>query len=77
MATQQPSAVRFFAVDHPAVAGTVRARLEKYRRELVEQFQSAVDWGDFKYRSGRLQGVDDAIQHCIDVENESAERTRE
>ena len=76
MATQQPSAVRFFAVDHPAVAGTVRARLERYRKELVEAVFMSVDWGDFKFRSGKLQGVDDAIQHCIDVETESQERNK-
>jgi hypothetical protein len=77
MATQQPSAVRFFAVDHPAVAGTVRARLEKYRKEIFEQFPASSDWGDFKFRAGRLQGIDDALQHCIDVENESVDRNRE
>ena len=76
MATQQPSAVHFFAVDHPAVAGTVRARLEKYRRFLVEGFPVSSDWADFKFRSGRLQGIDDAIQHCLDVENESQERNK-
>jgi hypothetical protein len=76
MATQQPSAVRFFAVDHPAVAGTVRARLERYRKELVETGYMATDWGDFKFRAGRLRGVDDAIQHCLDVENEAVERNK-
>jgi hypothetical protein len=71
MATQQPSAVRFFAVDHPAVAGTVRARLEQYRKELVEAVFMSADWGDFKFHAGRLRGVDDAIQHCLDIENEA------
>jgi len=74
MATQQPSAVHFFPVDHPAIAGTVRARLEKYRQELVEALPVSVDWADFKGRLGRLQGVEDAIRHCEDVERESLER---
>lgn len=63
------SSVSFFPVDHPVIARTVRAKLEKYRVELVEQvFAASTDWADFQYRKGRLQGVDDAIQHCIDVE---------
>jgi hypothetical protein len=63
------SSVTFFPVDHPVIARTVRARLEKYRIELIEQVAGAsVDWPDFQYRKGRLQGVDDAIQHCLDVE---------
>jgi hypothetical protein len=77
MATQQPSAVRFFAVDHPAVAGTVRERLEKRRKDLVEELAFAKDWGDYSRRAGRLEGIDNAIQHCIDVETESQERNRE
>lgn len=77
MATQQPSAVRFFAVDHPAVAGTVRARLERYRHELIEGLSGAPSWDSFKERVGKLQGIDDAIQHCLDVENEATERNRE
>ena len=76
MATQQPSAVRFFAVDHPAVAGTVRARLEKRRKDLVEELAFAADWGDYSRRAGRLEGIDNAIQLCIDVETEAQERNK-
>jgi len=76
MATQQPSAVRFFAVDHPAVAGTVRAKLEKYRRDLIEELTVAADWGDYCRRAGRVEGIDAAIQHCIDVDLEAQERNK-
>jgi hypothetical protein len=76
MATVHPSAFHFFAVDHPAVAGTVRARLEKYRRELIEGLSGAPSWDSFKERVGKLQGIDDAIQYCLDVENEATERNK-
>jgi hypothetical protein len=76
MATQQPSAVRFFAVDHPAVAGTVRARLENRRKDLVEELAFATDWGDYSRRAGRVEGIDNAIQFCIDVETEAQERNK-
>lgn len=74
MATQQPSAVRFFAVDHPAVAGTVRARLEQRRKDLLEEMMVSLDWGDFCKRMGRVEGVMQAIMLCVDVENELQER---
>lgn len=76
MATQQPSAVRFFPIDHPAMAGTVRGRLEKRRRELLDEVMAANEWGDYCLRKGRVEGVDNAIQHCLDVENETTERNR-
>jgi len=74
MATQQPSAVRFFAVDHPAVAGTVRARLEQRRKDLLEEMMVSSDWGDFCKRLGRVEGVMQSINLCADVENELQER---
>lgn len=76
MATQRPSAVSFFPVDHPAIAGTVRGKLESYRKQLMEELAVSTDYPDFKFRLGRVQGVDDAIQHCLDVENESLEKNR-
>jgi hypothetical protein len=74
MATQQPSAVRFFAVDHPAVAGTVRARLEQRRKDLLEEMMVSSDWGDFCKRLGRVEGVMQCINLCSDVEKELQER---
>lgn len=76
MATQRPFAVSFFPVDHPAIAGTVRGRLEKYRGELIEELTMAADWGDYSRRVGRVEGVDAAIQHCMDIERESLERNK-
>lgn len=76
MPTQSPSAVRFFAPDHPALAITLRARLEKWRVEALEQVLSATDWGDFCARKGRVQGIDDALQHSIDIEREMVDPQR-
>jgi hypothetical protein len=76
MASERPSAVRFFPVDHPAIAGTVRAKLERRRKELMEELLFAADWGDYNKRVGRVEGLDNAIQHCLDVETESLERNK-
>lgn len=72
MATPTPSAIRLFAPDHPALAVTVRARLEKERNSQIEQMATgyAQDWGDYKQRVGIVKGLDEAIQICLNVEQE-------
>ena len=74
MPTPQPSAVRFYAPDHPALAATIRARLEQRRAELIEQLLLAADWPDFTKRRGVVQGIDEALLHCSEVERELNER---
>ena len=72
MANERPSAVRLFAPDHPALAVTVRARLEKQRENQIEQMATgyAQEWGDYKQRVGIVKGLDEAIQICLNVEQE-------
>ena len=72
MANERPSAVRLFAPDHPALAVTVRARLEKQRENQIEQMATgyAQEWGDYKQRVGIVKGLDEAIQICLTVEQE-------
>ena len=74
MAAPQPSAVRFFAPDHPALAVTIRARLEQRRKDLIEELLLAADWADFTKRRGVVQGIDEALLHCSEVERDLNER---
>lgn len=72
MAQEAPSAVRFFTSDHPALANTLRGRLEKLRAQYVEQMGGgfAQDWGDYKRRAGEIGGIDQALQICIETDND-------
>lgn len=74
MALERPSAVRFYAPDHPMLAATVRAALEKYRGQLIEELMLAKDWGDYCERRGVVKGVDAAIQHTLNAEQAMKER---
>lgn len=66
----RPSAVRLFAPEHPALTQALRATLEARRRELAAQIADgyAQSWEDYKYRSGRVAGLDEAIAVCADLE---------
>jgi len=68
--TSGPTAVRLFASDHPALARTVKARLERRRLELIEQLTGAQDWADYKHRIGVIEGLREAAMHCDDVHKE-------
>jgi hypothetical protein len=74
MALEQPSAVRFFAPDHPALNIKLRKRLEQRRCALLEELLGGSDWGNYNYRKGLVQGIDEAIQHCLDIENEMQDK---
>jgi hypothetical protein len=71
------SAVRFFQVEHPQVARTVKAKLEAARKNAAAQIVDgyAQDWADYKHRVGVIAGLDIGIQACIDAEAEMNERT--
>lgn len=72
MAGERQSAVRLFASDHPALAHTVRARLEKQRDDLISQVGTgyAQDWANYKYCVGTIQGLQDAIDICKQTESD-------
>jgi len=65
-----PSAVRLYAPDHPALVLTMRGRLERRRKELLEEVWSAKDWADFQRHKGRIEQIDWDIQECTNVEGE-------
>ena len=70
--TDRPSAVRIFAPEHPNLARTLRAKLEKERAGLAANITDglAQDWADYKHRAGVIKGIDAAIQLCINAESE-------
>jgi hypothetical protein len=70
MAMEQPSAVRFFAAEHPRLPRTLRQKLEARMVELNSQIGLASDWGDFKHRTGVVAGMYEAIELCKQMEKE-------
>jgi len=76
MPLQQPTAVRFFAPDHPALNLTVRNRIEAQRADLIRQLGegAATGWDDYNKRYGVIRGLTIAIELCEEVEKQLTER---
>ena len=74
MATPHPSSVQYFAPDHPRLTITVRSKLEMRRAELLEQLLMPLTGDDYQRRAGIIKGIDEAIQFCIETENELRDR---
>lgn len=70
----QPSAVRFYAPDHPLLAANVKSVLEQHRDKFLEELLLAKDWGDYCERKGKVLGIDTAIQLTINAEQALNER---
>lgn len=70
------SALRLYAENHPALAGTLRVRLEARRSELIKQNGEGYsqDWSDYKHRAGVIQGLQDAIDICEQAEKDLEKR---
>jgi hypothetical protein len=60
------SAVRLYAYDHPLLARTLRAKLtEEMQKQVLALGQSyAQDWADYKWRTGIIKGLKEAIDIC-------------
>jgi hypothetical protein len=70
------SGLNIYALDSPQAARTIKAKLEKRRTEL-EGFIVAgevADWPDYQRRVGVLQGIDEALRVCDDLEKEAETR---
>jgi hypothetical protein len=78
MPTPNPSAVRFYAPDHPALLVTARARIEAERKIRIEQLGTgyATSWEDYHKRAGVITGFDIALGMIDTVEKELSERNR-
>lgn len=72
MAAERPSAVRLYAPDHPALANTVAAKLQKeiqtHGNQLAEGY--AKDWPDYQARIGFIKGLKRAIEMCQEADKE-------
>jgi hypothetical protein len=64
------SGFRVFALDHATTIRTIRHRLQEIRESYAIHLiaGSAQDWGDYQRRVGRLEGLDEALHVCNDIE---------
>ena len=57
-----------YALDNPQGARTIKARLERIKTDKIEQLVSAQDWPDYKRRMGVIEGLNEALHVCDEVE---------
>jgi hypothetical protein len=67
---REQEAFRPFPMDHPSDPSTLRARLMQHYSKLLGELPSSQDWADFRFRVGRMQGIDVAINFCNEIEKE-------
>lgn len=65
-----------YALDSPKVARTIKMVLEKRRADLVGLMAegNVSDWADYQRRVGVIQGIDEALRVCDDLEKEAETR---
>lgn len=63
-------AFRISAGEHPNLARTLKGQLELRRNELIGQLMFSIDWPDFTKRRGMVAGLDEAIRHCEEAEQD-------
>ncbi|MGB4781058.1 MAG: hypothetical protein WBH61_03335 [Candidatus Methylomirabilis sp.] len=65
-----------YALDSPKVARTIKMVLEKRRTDLVGLMAegNVSDWADYQRRVGVIQGIDEALRVCDDLEKEAETR---
>jgi len=68
MTTRDTRGFSVFALDPPQSIRTFRMLLERRRTERLSELVVAQDWPDFKRRVGVLEGLDEALQVCDDIE---------
>lgn len=70
------SGFSLYALDSPKVARTIKMVLEKRRSDLVGYMADGqvVDWADYQRRVGVIQGIDEALRVCDDLEKEAETR---
>ena len=64
----EKSGYSIFAIDHPQSARTIRQRLEKRLSDHTGQLVSAQDWPDYKRRVGVIEGLNEALHVCDELE---------
>lgn len=73
---ERRTAVSFYPTDHPALNITLKSRLMQLLRERQEDLATgiALDWADYRFRCGQMQGLVTAINMCDEVLREMSER---
>jgi hypothetical protein len=66
------AAVHYFIPNHPQLARTLRGKLENARNLAASQVADghAMDWGDYKWRVGVIEGFNRAIELCREAEKQ-------
>lgn len=64
------SGFEVFALDHARDIRTIRKKLEMIRARCCEDILSGSvsDWADYQRRVGVLDGIDQALQACGEIE---------
>lgn len=68
-------ALHIYALDHPQLARTLKAKLIRRRIDLGDQLVEgyASEWADYRERVGVIKGLAEAIAICDQVEKEERE----
>ena len=66
----EDSGFHVYALDHASHTRTIRKRLEAIRATKCVDLASgmASDWGDYQRRVGVLDGIDEALHVCSEIE---------
>ncbi len=67
---------KVYPLDSPQVARTIRQRLLKRQEELIPPIAAGQvkDWDDYQRRVGVLEGIDEALRVCDDIDKEAETR---
>lgn len=70
------SGFSLYALDSPQVARTIKKVLEKRRADLADYIVAGdvLDWSDYRRRVGLIEGIDEALRVCDDLEKEAETR---
>ena len=66
----QDSGFSVYALDHAHHVRTIKKKLTEIRAERAYDLGSglAQDWADYRRRVGVLEGIDEALRVCEDIE---------
>jgi hypothetical protein len=59
---------QMYALDAPQSLRTIKARLEKIKDERISELALAQDWPDHKRRVGVIEGINEALRVCEELE---------
>ena len=70
------SGFNVYALDSPREIRTFKAKLEEVRNHKAALILSgvAIDWAEYKRLVGVLEGIDEALRVCDDLEKEAEDR---